>query len=145
MDANKHALVNMFFTVPKRCTTHTFNYTRPADTKRLDYILPLQPHQKIVQNVNVHMQPLMDSKHNIVCATARLPGGFTRNRKQRAPTGCRSIDRRTIPSDTHRHERLIQFVTSQLTQAKLGRTVGGKARFLIHTFSVLSLQLKKLR
>ena len=129
MDVNKLALVNMFFTVPKRCTSHTFNYTRPADAKRLDYILPLQPHHKLVQNVTVHMQPLTVSKHSIVCATARLPGGFTRNRKQRAPTGRRSIDRRTIPSDTDRRERLIQFVASQLTQAKLGGTVGGKARF----------------
>ena len=28
---NKHALVNTFFSVPKRCTSRTFNGTQPAD------------------------------------------------------------------------------------------------------------------
>ena len=32
---NKLALVNTFFSVPKRCTSRTFNGTRPADRKRV--------------------------------------------------------------------------------------------------------------
>ena len=33
---NKLALVNTFFSVPKGCTSRTFNGTRPADRKRID-------------------------------------------------------------------------------------------------------------
>ena len=36
---NKLALVNTFFSVPKGCTSRTFNGTQPADTKRIDYII----------------------------------------------------------------------------------------------------------
>ena len=36
---NKLALVNTFFSVPKGCTSRTFNGTRPADRKRIDYII----------------------------------------------------------------------------------------------------------
>ena len=36
---NKLALVNMFFSVPKECTSRTFNGTRPADRKRIDCII----------------------------------------------------------------------------------------------------------
>ena len=34
---SKLALVNTFFSVPKECTSRTFNGTRPADRKRIDY------------------------------------------------------------------------------------------------------------
>ena len=34
---NKLALVNTFFSVPKGCTSRTFNGPRPADRKRVDY------------------------------------------------------------------------------------------------------------
>ena len=107
---NKLALVNTFFSVPKGCTSRTFNGTRPADRKRIDYIITRQPHRKLVRNITVHLQPYADSDHNIVCARVRLPGRFARNRKQRAPTGRKSIDRRAITSDTDRRERLIQLV-----------------------------------
>ena len=43
---NKLALVNTFFPVPKGCTSRTFNGTRPADRKRIDYIITRQPHRK---------------------------------------------------------------------------------------------------
>ena len=33
---NKLALVNTFFSVPKGCTSRTFNGTRPTDRKRID-------------------------------------------------------------------------------------------------------------
>ena len=36
-DYNKLALVNTFFSVPKRCTSCTFNSTRPADRKHIGY------------------------------------------------------------------------------------------------------------
>ena len=36
---NKLALVNTFLSVPKGCTSRTFNGTRPTDKKRLDYII----------------------------------------------------------------------------------------------------------
>ena len=65
---NKLALVNTFFSVPKRCTSRTFNGTRPADRKRIDYIITRQSHRKLVRNVTVHLQPCADSDHNIVCA-----------------------------------------------------------------------------
>ena len=97
---NKLALVNTFFSVPKRCTSRTFNGTRPADKKRIDYIITRQPHSKLIRNVTVHLQPRTDSDHNIVCARVRLPGRFARNRNQRAPTGRKSIDRRAITPDT---------------------------------------------
>ena len=101
---NKLALVNMFFSVPKRCTSRTFNGTRPADRKRVDYITTRQSHRKLVRNVTAHLQPRADSDHNIVYARVRLRGRFVRNRKQRAPTGRKSIDRRAITSDTNRRE-----------------------------------------
>ena len=133
---NKLALVNTFFSVPKGCTSRTFNGTRPADRKRIDYIITRQPHRKLVRNVTVHLQPHADSDHNIVCARVRLPGRFARNRKQRAPTGRKSIDRRAITSDTDRRKRLIQLVAIQLTQTELGGlggTVGEKAALFTDT------------
>ena len=115
---NKLALVNTFFSVPKGCTSRTFNGTRPADRKRFDYIITRQSHHKLVRNVTVHLQPHAGSDHNIVCARVRLP------------TGRKSIDRRAITSDTDRRERLIQLVAIQLTQTELGGlggSVGEKA------------------
>ena len=109
---NKLALVNTFFSVPKGCTSRTFNGTRPADRKRIDYIITRKSHHKLVRNATVHLQPRADSDHNIVCPRVRFPGRFTRNQKQRAPTGRKSIDRRAITSDTDRRERLIQLVAS---------------------------------
>ena len=129
----KLALANTFFSVPKGCTFRTFNGTRPADRKRIDYIITRQPHRKLVQNVTVHLQPRADSDHNIVCARVRLSGRFARNRKQRAPTVRKSIDRRAITSDTEQRERLIQLVASQLTQTELGGTVGEKAALFAGT------------
>ena len=76
---NKLALANTFFSVPKGCTFRTFNGTRPADRKRIDYIITRQPHRKLVRNVTVHLQPRADSDHNIVCARVGLPGRFARN------------------------------------------------------------------
>ena len=99
-DDNKLALVNTFFSVPKGCTSRTFNGTRPADRKCIDYIITRQPHRKLVRNVTVHLQPRADSDHNIVCARVPLPGRFARNRKQRVPTGRKGIDKRVITSDT---------------------------------------------
>ena len=130
---NKLALVNTFFSVSKGCTSRTFNGTRPADRKRIDYIITRQSHRKLVRNVTVLLQPRTDSDHNIVCARVRLPGRFARNRKQRAPTGRKSIDRRAIRSDTDRRERLIQLVANQLTQTELGGTVGEKATLFTDT------------
>ena len=108
-------------------SSRTFNGTRPADRKRLDYIIMRQSHRKLVRNVTVHLQPRTDSDHNIVSTTVRLPGRFARNRKQRARTDRKSIDRRANTSDADRRERLIQLVASQLTQTELGGTVGEKA------------------
>ena len=133
---NKLALVNTFFSVPKGCTSRTFNGTRPADRKRIDYIITRQSHRKLVRNVTVHLQPHADSDHNLVCARVRLPRRFARNRKQRAPTGRKSIDRRAITSDTDRRERLIQLVAIQLTQTELeglGGSVGEKAALFTDT------------
>ena len=130
---NKLALVNTFFSVLKGCTSPTFNGTRPVDRKRIDYIITRQPHRKLVRNVTVHLQPRADSDHNIVCARVRLPGRFARNRKQRAPTGRKSIDRRTITSDIDRCKRLIQLVASQLSHTELRGTVGKKAAIFTDT------------
>ena len=124
---NKLALVNTLFSVSKGCTSRTFNGTRPADRKRIDYIITRQPHRKLVRNVTVHLQPRTDSDHNIVCATVRLRDRLARNRKQRAPTGCKSMDRRAITPDTNWREGLIQRIASQLTQTEPGSTVGKKA------------------
>ena len=104
---DKLALVNTFFSVPKGCTSRTFNGTRSADRKHIDYIITRQSHRKLVRNVTIHLQPHADSDHNIVCPRVRIPGRIARNRKQRTPTERQSIDRRAITSDTDRHERLI--------------------------------------
>ena len=56
-DDKKLALVNTFFSVPKGCTSRTFNGTRPVDRKRIDYIITRQSHRKLVRNVTVHLQP----------------------------------------------------------------------------------------
>ena len=45
----------------------------------------------------------------------------------------KSIDRQAITSDTDRRKGLIQLVASQLTQAKLGGTVGEIATFFTDT------------
>ena len=126
---NKLALVNTLFFVSKGCASRTFNVTRPADRKRIDYIITRQPHRKLVRNVTVHLQPRTDSDHNIVCATVRLRDRLARNRKQRAPTGCKSMDRRAIMSDTNWREGLIQRIASQLTQTETEGTVGKKQPF----------------
>ena len=133
---NKLALVITFFSVPKGCTSRTFNGTRPADMKCIGYIITRQSHRKLVRNVTVPLQPHADSDHNIVCARVRILGRFARNRKQRAPTGRKSIDRRAITSDTDRRERLIQLVAIQLAQTELGGlggTVGEKAALFTDT------------
>ena len=130
---NKLALVHTLFSVPKGCTPRTFNGTRPADRKRIDYVITRQSNRKIVQNVTVHLQPRADSDHNIVCARVRLPGRFARNRKQQAPTGRKSIDRRAITPDTDRREPLIQLVARQLTHTEFGGTVGKKAALFTDT------------
>ena len=52
---SKLALVNTFFSVPKGCTSCTFNGTRPADRKHIDYIITRQSHRKLVRNVTVHL------------------------------------------------------------------------------------------
>ena len=123
---NKLAFVNTFFSVPKECTSRTFNGTRPKDRESIDYVITRQPHRKLVRNVTVHLQPRTDSDDNIVCARVRLSGRFARHRNQRALKGRKSIDRRAITSDTDRRERLIQLIVSQLTQTELGGTVGEK-------------------
>ena len=130
---NRLALVNTFLSVPKRCTSRTFNGARPVDRKRIDYTITRQPRRKLVRNVTVHLQPRTDSDHNIVGARFQLSGRFARYRKQRAPTGRKRIDRRAITSDTDRRERLIQLVANQLTQAKLESTVGEKAALFTDT------------
>ena len=130
---NKLALVNTIFSVLKVSTSRTFNGTRPADRKRIDYTITRQPHRKLVRNVTVHLQPRTDSDHNIVCARVRTPGRFARNREHRAPTGRKSIDRQAITSDTGRRERLIQLIASQLTQTELGSAVGEKAAHFTNT------------
>ena len=133
---NKLALVNTFFSVPKGCTSRTFNGTRPADRKRIDCIITRQSHRKLVRDATVYLQPHADSDHNIVCARVRTPGRSARNRKQRAPTRRKSIDRRAITSGTDRRERLIQLVAIQLTQTELeglGGTVGEKAALFTDT------------
>ena len=110
--------------------------TRPADRKRIDYIITRQSHRKLVRNVTVHLQPYADSDHDIMCARVRLPGRFARNRKQRASTGRKSIDRRAVTSDTDGRERLIPLVVIQLTQTELwglGGTVGEKAALFTDT------------
>ena len=137
---NKLALVSMFLSARKGCTSRTFNGTRPADRKRIDYIVTRQSHRKLVQNVIVHLQPHADSDHNIVCARVRLLVRFTRNRKQRAPTGRKSIVRRAITSDTDRRERLIKLVAIQLTQTELGGTVREKAALFTDTLLLRSAE-----
>ena len=100
------------------------------------YIITRQSHRKLIRNFTVHLQSHADSDHNIVCARVRIPGRFARNRKQRAPIGRKSIDRRAITSDTDRRERLIQLVAIQLTQTELGGfggTVGEKAALFTDT------------
>ena len=52
---NKLALVNTFFSVPKECTSRTFNGTRSAGRKRIDYVITRQLHRKLVRNVTVHL------------------------------------------------------------------------------------------
>ena len=79
---NKLALVNMFFSVPKKCTSRTFNGTHPEDRTRLDYFITRQPYLKLARNVTFHLQSRTDFNPNTVCATVRLPCRFTRNQKQ---------------------------------------------------------------
>ena len=105
---DKLSVVNTFFSVPKGCTSRTFNGTWPADRKRIDYIITRQSHRKFVRIVTVRLQLRADSDHNIVCARVRLPSRFARNRKQQAPTGRKSIDRRAITSDANQRERGVQ-------------------------------------
>ena len=123
---NKLALVNTLFSVSKGCTSRTSNGTRPVDRKRIDYIITRQPHRKLARKVTVHLQLRTDFDHNIVCATVRLRDRLARNRKQPAPTGCKSMNRQAITSDTNWREGLIQRIASQLTQTEPEGTVGKK-------------------
>ena len=106
---NKLALVSTFFSVPKGCMSRTFNATRPADRKRIDYIITRQSHRKLVQNVTGHLQPHADSDYNIVCARVRFPRRFARNRKQRAPTARVLTDElsRLTPTDANGRFNLL--------------------------------------
>ena len=102
---SKFALVDTLFSVPKGCTSCSSNGTRPADSKRLDFIFMRQPHGKLVRNVNVYLQTRTDSDQDVVCATVQLPCRFAGNRKRRVHTGCKSIDRQAITTDTDRRLR----------------------------------------
>ena len=90
---NMLALANTFFAVPRGFTFRALTATQPVDKKRLEYIITRQPHSKLVRYVSVHMQPRTDSDQNIVGAPVQLPGRLAHNKKQRAPTGRKSIDR----------------------------------------------------
>ena len=52
---NKLTLVNTCFSIPKGCTSRTSNDARPADRKRIDYIITRQPHRKFVRNITVSL------------------------------------------------------------------------------------------
>ena len=56
---NKLALVNTFLSTPKGNTSRTFNgaANRPADKKRIDYIITRQCHRRLVRNVTVNLHP----------------------------------------------------------------------------------------
>ena len=66
---NKLALVNTFFSVPKGCTSRTFNGARPADRKRIDYIITRQSHRKLARNVTFTC-----SRMRIPTTTSCAPG-----------------------------------------------------------------------
>ena len=42
---NKLVLVNTYLSAPKECASRTFHGTRPADWKRIDYIITRQSHR----------------------------------------------------------------------------------------------------
>ena len=87
--ANNHdlALVNTFFSTPKRSISHTFNGRGKKTYRyRLHDILTRQRDGKLVRDVTVHPQPpfLPISDHNTVSAPVKLLGHFARNRQLRA-------------------------------------------------------------
>ena len=67
-DYNKLALVNTVFSVPKGYTSRTFNRTRSADRKRIDYTITQQPHRKLVE-----MSLFIGSRVRITTTTSRVP------------------------------------------------------------------------
>ena len=101
---NKLAFVNTFFSVPKGCTSRTFNGTRPADRKRIDYIITRQSHRKLVRNVTVYLQPHADSGYNIVCARADSQGDSLVIENSEPPQGARVLtdeQSRLTPTDAN--------------------------------------------
>ena len=135
---NKLALVNTFFSVPKGCTSHLFNGTRPAHRKRVDYIITRQLYRKLARNVTVHLQLRTDPT-----TTSCAP-------QSESPVDSLVIDRQASTSDTDRRERLIHILISQLTQAEPGGTVGEKAviftdEFLRSAEEVMPGQIRQSR
>ena len=51
--AGDNKLVSTFFSVPKGYISRTFNGTRTADKKRINYIITRQSHRKLVRDVTV--------------------------------------------------------------------------------------------
>ena len=86
---NKLALLNTFFSTPKRGVSYTFqSANRGKGQARLDYILTKKGDRRLVRCVNVRSPPLEspESDHNLVYATVRIPGRSAPNRRMREST-----------------------------------------------------------
>ena len=118
---NRLALINTLFSVPKGCTSRTFNGTRPADRKRIDYIITRQPHRKLARNVPFHLEPRADSDHNIVCARVHSPADSLVIENNEPPQGARVL--------TDKQSRLTRTADSTCSQsAHEDRTRGHSRR-----------------
>ena len=101
---NKLSLVNTLFSVPKRCTSRTFNGTRPENRKRIDYIITRQSHRKLVRNVTVHLQSHADSDHNTCAPESDSQGDSLVIENSEPPQGARVLTyelSRLTPTDAN--------------------------------------------
>ena len=81
---NTLALLNTFFSTPKRGVPSMFHSAnRGKGQAHLDYILTNQVDRRLVRCVSVQPPPLesLESDHNLVSATVRIPGRSAPNRR----------------------------------------------------------------
>ena len=101
---NKLAVLNTFFSTPKRGISHTFqSANRGKGQYRLDYILIRQADMRLVRNVTVRRTDPKDSDHHLVYAAIRLLDRVAPNRRKinnNTSSGRATIDLQRLVEDS---------------------------------------------
>ena len=109
---NKLAIVNTFFSTPKKGISHTFE--GPKGKWRLDYVLTRQVDRRLIRNATVCETG--ESDHHIVAVPVRLLGRFAKNRRKREIVSKTVFDRRLLTTDPSLRARVAWETATKLRE-----------------------------